>query len=249
MLVWRILRRFFAAYERLHNRLHAWLMYHIGKMFGWECYDPTPAKAKWSARLRVTIPSIRFSFTGEKMSFVIRNDQAVEFTPVFEDAHGNVADELGSKPVWSVTDDSIATLVVAEDGLSAVLEPTGKKGTTRVDLIVDADPAAEIEEPVLAYAEVTVLSGKATMIRLLGAVIDKPAATVAPTEEPTLPPETEAPTEAPTEPPVTEEPTTPPVSEEPTEPPASEEPVETTPPAGEEPTAAPDPTQDPTSVR
>lgn len=135
---------------------------------------------------------------GVHMSTVVRSDQVVTFKPVFEDAFGNVADELGSTPVWSVSDESIGTLAVSENGMEAVFTPTGKKGTTQVSLLVDADPSAA-EEELIGTADLQVLSGKAVSIKLAGVLSDRPAAPVetpAPTPAPTVEP-TPEPTEAP----------------------------------------------------
>lgn len=175
---------------------------------------------------------------GVHMSTVVRSDEIVTFQPVFEDAFGNVADQLGSAPVWSVSDESIGSLEVSEDGLVAVFTPTGKKGTTQIALLVDSDPGVD-EEVLAGTAELTVLSGKATVVKLTGVLSDRPAATEAPvaTEAPA---ETPAPTEAPvaTEAPVDQQPTdAPEETEAPAEPQptgAPEAPAETEAPAATE---------------
>lgn len=147
------------------------------------------------------------------MSIIARIDQTIKFAPGFTDAGGNPVTELGGVPQWNVSDSNIATLEVAEDGLSATLTPTGVLGTVQVSLVVDADPDADVEE-INATAEVTFKAGKAVFITLSSQVSDKvtaaPAPTPAPVETPAepAPVETapEAPVEAPVETPV-EEPT------------------------------------------
>jgi hypothetical protein len=51
---------------------------------------------------------------------------------------GNPA-KVDGAPVWSVSDESVITLVVAEDGLSADAVSTGKLGTVQVSVSADAD--------------------------------------------------------------------------------------------------------------
>lgn len=138
---------------------------------------------------------------GDAMSTLMRNDQVVTFKPVFRDSFGNEVDMLGSKPVWSLSDDAVGSLAVEEDGMTAVFTPSGLKGSTQVSVLVDADPGIG-EEDLVGTADITVLSGKAVMVQLTGILGDK---VVAPAEPE---PETPAPTEAPavTEAPVVETP-------------------------------------------
>lgn len=130
------------------------------------------------------------------MSIIARIDQTIKFAPGFTDAGGNAVTELGGVPQWNVSDANIATLEVAEDGLSATLTPTGVLGTVQVSLVVDADPDADVEE-INATAEVTFKAGKAVFVSLSSQVSDKVAAAPAPAPAPV--PETPAPVETPVE--------------------------------------------------
>ena len=140
---------------------------------------------------------------GSYMSIVARNDQTVSFKVNFRDAFGNVVDQLGSVPAWSVSDPVIGALAVAEDGLSAVFTPTGINGNVQVSVLVDADPGVN-EEALVGTASITMLSGKASVVQLEGILADRvtpPAPTPAPTPEPTPAPTAEPtpePTPAPT---------------------------------------------------
>ena len=113
------------------------------------------------------------------MSIVARIDQSIKFAPGFLDAGGNAVTELGGIPQWNVSDANIATLEVAEDGMSATLTPTGVLGTVQVSLVVDADPDADVEE-INATAEVTFKAGKAVFVTLSSQVSDKVVAAPAP---------------------------------------------------------------------
>ena len=144
---------------------------------------------------------------GVSMSIVARNDQVVTFKVNFRDSFGNIVDLLGSVPAWSVSDSTLGTLTTSDDGLQAVFTPSGIKGSVQVSVLVDADPGAA-EEALVGTADITVLSGKATVVQLEGILSDRQPATPAPTEAP-APTEEPAPTEAPAptaEPEATQEP-------------------------------------------
>jgi hypothetical protein len=82
--------------------------------------------------LFLTAISNGISFQGLQMSIIARIDQSIKFAPGFLDAGGNAVTELGGVPQWNVSDANIATLEVAEDGMSATLTPTGVLGTVQV---------------------------------------------------------------------------------------------------------------------
>lgn len=129
---------------------------------------------------------------GSAMSIIARNDQTVTFNVKFRDSFGNQVDQLGSVPVWSVSDAVIGALAVSADGLSAVFTPSGIKGNTQVSVLVDVDPGVA-EEALVGTADITVLSGKATVVQLEGILADR-----APTPTPETPEPTPAPTAEPT---------------------------------------------------
>ena len=140
---------------------------------------------------------------GSNMGIIARNDQTVSFNVKFRDAFGNEVDQLGSVPAWSLSDPVIGSLAVSDNGLSAVFTPSGIKGNTQVSVLVDADPGVG-EEALVGTADITVLSGKASVVQLEGILADRvtpPAPTPAPTPEPTPAPTAEPapePTPAPT---------------------------------------------------
>jgi hypothetical protein len=144
--------------------------------------------------LFLTAISNGISFQGLQMSIIARIDQSIKFAPGFLDAGGNAVTELGGVPQWNVSDANIATLEVAEDGMSATLTPTGVLGTVQVSLVVDADPDADVEE-INATAEVTFKAGKAVFVTLSSQVSDKVVAAPAPTPEPQPEPAPETPAE------------------------------------------------------
>lgn len=189
------------------------------------CYD-------FSRKTKVLSLKVVFSngviVKGDSMSIVMRNDQVVTFQPVFTDAYGNSVDTLGSLPAWSISNPEIGHLEITNDGMTAAFVPTGLKGNTQISLLVDSDPGVE-EEALVGTADITVLSGKATVVQLTGVLSNKteepvptpapepvePEVTPEPVPEepaPTTAPEQEAPVEEPVQP---TEPTEPEVTQEP----------------------------------
>ena len=129
-----------------------------------------------------------FNRRGKKVSTVIRNDQQVSFALAFQDAHGNPVTELGSVPEWQLDNADLATLEVSEDGMSAVVRPTGVVGNVNVSVRVDADPDEDVEE-LLGQASIAILAGKAKVIQLSGVIGDlQVPAAEEPAEEPEDPP-------------------------------------------------------------
>lgn len=117
-----------------------------------------------------------FSFTGISMTIIARIDQQVTFSPVFKDAAGNAVSELGSVPAWSLSDNTMATIDVSADGFQAVVTPNGHLGDLEVNMVIDADPDADVEE-VVAKATITFKAGKAVFVTLAGTVADVVSAT------------------------------------------------------------------------
>ncbi len=180
-----------------------------------------PAKPKLSLTMLLTV-SDGTTYKGNHMSLIIRNDQEISFNLLFEDAYGNVVTKLGSVPNWTISDAELASIEASEDGMSAVFKSTGKVGSVQVNVSVDADPEEGVEQ-LLGQAEVTVLSGKASVIRLSGVISN-----VAPV---VVQPEPETPAEPKPETPVEPEPETPVEPEQPANPETPVDPTQPTTPA------------------
>lgn len=147
----------------LSNRLMVFLRFIRELLYGsQECTKEIQLFCKLSNGL---------SFTGINMSIIARIDQQVTFSPVFKDAAGNTVSELGSVPSWSLSDDTVATIEVSADGFQAVVTPNGHLGDLEVNMVIDADPDADVEE-VVAKATITFKAGKAVFVTLAGTVAD-----------------------------------------------------------------------------
>ena len=181
-----------------------------------------PAKPKLSLTMLLTV-SDGTTYKGNHMSLIIRNDQEISFNLLFEDNYGNVVTQLGSVPNWTISDAELASIEASEDGMSAVFKSTGKVGSVQVNVSVDADPEEGVEQ-LLGQAEVTVLSGKARVVRLSGVISNVVPVVVEPEPETPVEPEPETPVEP-------EQPANPETPVDPTQP---ETPAEPAPGNGEE---------------
>ena len=152
-----------------------------------------PAKPKLSLTMLLTV-SDGTTYKGNHMSLIIRNDQEISFNLLFEDNYGNVVTQLGSVPNWTISDAELASIEASEDGMSAVFKSTGKVGSVQVNVSVDADPEEGVEQ-LLGQAEVTVLSGKARVVRLSGVISNVVPVVVEPEPETPAEPEPETPAE------------------------------------------------------
>ena len=157
-----------------------------------------PAKPKLSLTMLLTV-SDGTTYKGNHMSLIIRNDQEISFNLLFEDNYGNVVTQLGSVPNWTISDAELATIEASEDGMSAVFKSTGKVGSVQVNVSVDADPEEGVEQ-LLGQAEVTVLSGKARVVRLSGVISNVVPVVVEPEPETPAEPEQPANPETPVDP-------------------------------------------------
>lgn len=85
-------------------------------------------------------------------------DQKLPFGVDFLDKNQNPA-KVDGPPKWGVSDESLAKLEIAEDGMSGVLTPTGVAGTLQLLVFADADldPGKEVE--IKGVSEDIVISG------------------------------------------------------------------------------------------
>lgn len=81
-----------------------------------------------------------------------------------KDKFGNKALSDG-KPSWAVTDEALASLEVAEDGMSAVLSPKGLVGALKVQVSADADLGEGIK-PIIGELDIDLLPGEAVSVEI-----------------------------------------------------------------------------------
>ena len=90
--------------------------------------------------------------------------QAVPVALSITDKKGNPA-KVDGAPQWAVTAPELATLAVAEDGLSAVVTPVGPIGTFKVQVKADADLGEGVKE-IVGELDVELTAGDAEVIAL-----------------------------------------------------------------------------------
>ena len=111
-----------------------------------------------------------FKIRGNVMSFVLPDDKnaALSITPV--DAHGHPAVVEGV-PVWSVSDETLLTLVTAEDGMSATISAVGPLGSAQVNVVADAD-VGEGNVPITGILDIEIAAGTAAGLQINAAIVN-----------------------------------------------------------------------------
>lgn len=124
-------------------------------------------------RLRFGTPVDRhIAPTGDTTMNTIKDNQQVTITLEVDDIVGNQVKDASFKapPVWSTSDATVLTVTPAADGLSALVDTTGKLGTAQIR--VDADTADGRSITGLGDTEV-VTSGATTFKLVFGTPVDK----------------------------------------------------------------------------
>lgn len=77
-----------------------------------------------------TLQFITLNYRANKMSITIHDAQKVVFTVAGHNEYGNPMVIAGTVPVWVSSNESVATVVLAEDGLSATVVSVAAGETT-----------------------------------------------------------------------------------------------------------------------
>lgn len=104
---------------------------------------------------------------GEKRKVIkmfLKDDQSLPVSVEFVDAKGNAA-KVDGAPVWAVSDEALATLDVAADGLSAVVKPVGPLGSFKLQVKADADLGEGVKE-ILGELDIEVIGGEAVAVNI-----------------------------------------------------------------------------------
>jgi uncharacterized small protein (DUF1192 family) len=83
----------------------------------------------------------------------------------FKDVLGNAA-KVDGVPAWSVTDSTLGTLAVSEDGMSAQFTATGPLGKFKFQVKADADLGAGIVEIFGESEEIELIAGDASVVEI-----------------------------------------------------------------------------------
>lgn len=102
----------------------------------------------------------------------LKVSQNLPLTIEVKDKFGNLA-KVDGAPTWAVTDSTLATVEVAEDGMSAVLKPSGSVGTLKVQVSADADLGEGVKS-ILGELDVELLAGEAVSVSIsAGEAVDQ----------------------------------------------------------------------------
>lgn len=82
-------------------------------------------------------------------------------TLAFQDSKGNSTTAAGV-PVWTSSDESVATVEASEDGLTATVTVTGNAGASQITA-TDDEATSDTEDDVIAVGTVSVVPGKAVV--------------------------------------------------------------------------------------
>lgn len=123
-------------------------------------------------QLKLPPPAVGFEFyVGEeghqrKVEFVmnlkVSQKLPMSINPV--DKFGNAA-KVDGAPVWSLTDPSLGSLAVADDGMSAELTPAGAAGSCEVQVNADAD-LGEGVKTIVGSLPVELVAGDAVSVSI-----------------------------------------------------------------------------------
>lgn len=106
------------------------------------------------------------------MAFLLPDTKKVSASVAFVDAAGNPASVQGA-PAWSSSDESIVTVTVSDDGMSAEIVAVGPIGTAQVSVTADADLGEGVIN-VSALADIEVVASQAVAAAIsLGEPTDK----------------------------------------------------------------------------
>jgi hypothetical protein len=94
----------------------------------------------------------------------LQDDKSLPVSVEFVDAKGNAA-KVDGLPQWAVSDESLATLEVAADGLSAVVKPVGPLGSFKLQVKADADLGEGVKE-ILGELDIEVIGGEAVAVNI-----------------------------------------------------------------------------------
>lgn len=103
---------------------------------------------------------------------VLTDVQKVALAIAPKSAAGNPA-TVDGVPAWSSSDETVVTLTVAADGMSAEAVTTGKLGTAQVNVTADADLGEGLKE-ITGVLDVEVKASEAVSLDInAGAPVDK----------------------------------------------------------------------------
>lgn len=111
--------------------------------------------------------------------FILTDEQQVALSVAYKTAAGNPA-RVDGVPVWTSSDPSIVSLIVAEDGLSAQAV-SGALGSAQITVSADADLGEGVRE-ILATLDIEVHAAEAIAAIVVAGTPELKPVAPAPTE-------------------------------------------------------------------
>ena len=133
------------------------------RLFCGHCHKPPKREVRFDLR----IGTFAVSFTGD-FTMLLPDDKSVFASVSFTDAKGKPA-RVDGIPVWASDNDDAATVVAADDGMSATVTPGTLTGpepwTANITVTADAD-LGEGVQPIIGTGSVTVTGGTAAVVEI-----------------------------------------------------------------------------------
>lgn len=102
-----------------------------------------PPEIRW--RTALNFPQFHITVRGYEMDAFLFADEEIDAAIEAIDIKGNIASPDGP-PQWTSSDETVATVKAAEDGMSAVIVATGKAGNAQITHKGDADLGDGVRE-------------------------------------------------------------------------------------------------------
>jgi uncharacterized protein YjdB len=111
------------------------------------------------ARVTLAVGSIAVTCIPKgKIMFSLPDDKTADASVAYVDAKNQPA-KVDGAPVWSSSDDTVATVAASSDGMSAVVTPVNV-GQAQIKVEADADLGSGVV-PVVSLVDVEVIAGQA----------------------------------------------------------------------------------------
>lgn len=132
---------------------------------------PTEGRVQWTVgpvgRLKGMVPTnaaLNSVHTQRSidMALILTDEQKVTLSVAFVTAKGNPA-TVDGPPVWTVSNDTVLSVVPSADGLSADVVSVGPLGASQVSVTADADLGAGVTA-LIGTLDVTVVASEAASI-------------------------------------------------------------------------------------
>ncbi len=111
-------------------------------------------------------PAVKIYINGQKAGKMsnLKVNKPASASVKFLDDSGNDA-VVDGKPEWSVTDTTLADLVVSDDGMSCAINPKGLLGSFQLQCSADADMGEGVKA-IVGVADITWIAAEATVVQI-----------------------------------------------------------------------------------